>query len=75
MVLILFVGFPILAQKEVHRPPAVLSAVGSSDGSPISLSRCRLSMVHVITLPAAPVAVDDVLYIRTDKHLYAFRDQ
>jgi outer membrane protein assembly factor BamB len=24
---------------------------------------------------ASPVAVDDVLYIRTDKHLYAFRDQ
>jgi outer membrane protein assembly factor BamB len=23
---------------------------------------------------ASPVAVDDVLYIRTDKHLYAFRD-
>lgn len=24
---------------------------------------------------ASPVAVDDVLYIRTDKHLYAFREQ
>jgi outer membrane protein assembly factor BamB len=24
---------------------------------------------------ASPVAVDDVLYIRTDKHLYAFRNQ
>jgi len=24
---------------------------------------------------ASPVAVDDVLYIRTDKHLFAFRDQ
>ena len=24
---------------------------------------------------ASPVAIDDVLYIRTDKHLYAFRDQ
>ena len=24
---------------------------------------------------ASPVAVDDVLYVRTDKHLYAFRDQ
>jgi len=24
---------------------------------------------------ASPVAVDDVLYIRTDKHLYAFRDK
>ena len=24
---------------------------------------------------ASPVAVDDVLYIRTDRHLYAFRDQ
>jgi len=24
---------------------------------------------------ASPLAVDDVLYVRTDKHLYAFRDQ
>jgi len=24
---------------------------------------------------ASPVAVDDVLYVRTDKHLYAFREQ
>jgi len=24
---------------------------------------------------ASPVAIDDVLYVRTDKHLYAFRDQ
>jgi len=24
---------------------------------------------------ASPVAVDDVLYLRTDKHLYAFREQ
>ena len=24
---------------------------------------------------ASPVAVDDVLYVRTDRHLYAFRDQ
>jgi hypothetical protein len=23
---------------------------------------------------ASPVAVDDVLYVRTDKHLFAFRD-
>jgi hypothetical protein len=23
---------------------------------------------------ASPVAVDDVLYVRTDRHLYAFRD-
>jgi len=23
---------------------------------------------------ASPVAVDDVLYVRTDKHLYAFRN-
>jgi outer membrane protein assembly factor BamB len=26
-------------------------------------------------IAASPVAVDDVLYIRTDRHLYAFRDQ
>ena len=24
-------------------------------------------------IAASPVAVDDVLYVRTDKHLYAFR--
>ena len=24
---------------------------------------------------ASPVAVDDVLYMRTDKHLYAFREK
>ncbi len=26
-------------------------------------------------IAASPVALDDVLYLRTDKHLYAFREQ
>jgi hypothetical protein len=48
--LILFAGLPLLAQEEVHLPPAVLAAGGSSDGSSTNLSRWRLSLVHVITL-------------------------
>ena len=48
--LIVFAGLPLLAQEEVHLPPAVLAAGGSSDGSSTSFYRWRLSMVHIITL-------------------------
>ncbi len=48
--LIAFAGLPLLAQEEVHLPPAVLAAGGSSDGSTTYFYRWRLSMVHVITL-------------------------
>jgi len=48
--LIVFAGLPLLAQEEVHLPPAVLAAGGSSDGSSTGFYRWRLSMVHVITL-------------------------
>jgi hypothetical protein len=50
-VLIVFAGLHILAQEEVHLPPAVLAAGGSSDESSTGFYRWRLSMVHVITLP------------------------
>jgi hypothetical protein len=49
-VLIVFAGLPLLAQEEVHLPPAVLAAGGSSDGSSTGFYRWRLSMVHVINL-------------------------
>jgi hypothetical protein len=49
-ILIVFAGLPLLAQEEVHLPPAVLAAGGSSDGSSTGFYRWRLSMVHVITL-------------------------
>lgn len=49
-ILIVLVGLPILAQEEVHLPPAVLAAGGSSDGSSTNLSLWRLSMIHTITL-------------------------
>ena len=48
--LILFAGLPLLAQEQVHLPPAVLAPAGSSDGSSTNLSRWRLSLVHIITL-------------------------
>ena len=50
--LTVLIGFPLLAQEEVHLPPAILAAGGSTNGSAASLSlaRWRLSRVHVITL-------------------------
>jgi hypothetical protein len=54
MILIVFAGLSILAQSGVYLPPAIVSAGGSSggssDGSSISLSRWRLSKIHVVTL-------------------------
>ena len=49
-ILIVFIGLTILAQEDVHLPPAVLAAGGSPGGESTSLSRWRLSIVHVITL-------------------------
>lgn len=50
-ILIVFIGLPILAQEEVHLPPAVLAAGGSPGGESTSMSRWRLSRVHTLTLP------------------------
>jgi hypothetical protein len=53
-ILIVLVGLPLLAQEEVHLPPAVISTGGSSivssAVSSTSLTSWRLSMVHIITL-------------------------
>ena len=53
-ILIVLAGLPLLAQEEIHLPPAVISSggssIGSSDGSSPSLSSWRLSKVHIITL-------------------------
>lgn len=54
LILIALASLPLLAQEEVHLPPAVISSggssIGNSDGSSTSLSSWRLSKVHIITL-------------------------
>lgn len=50
-ILFIYFGLPILAQEEFHFPPAVIAAGGNADGNSTHLSRWRLSMIHVITLP------------------------
>ena len=54
IILIVFAGFPMLAQSDVYLPPIVVAAGGSLDGgsdeSTIIISRWRLSKVHVVTL-------------------------
>ena len=47
---IVFLGLPMLAQ-DIHFPPAIVAAGGSSEGGSVTLSRWRLSPIHVITLP------------------------
>jgi hypothetical protein len=53
-ILIVVTGLSILAQSGIYLPPAIVSAgggsSGNSDGSSITLSRWRLSKIHVITL-------------------------
>ena len=44
------VGIPVFGQ-EIHFPPAIVAAGGSSEGSSVNLSRWRLAPIHVITLP------------------------
>jgi hypothetical protein len=53
-ILIVLAGLPLMAQEEVHLPPAVIPTggltVGSSAEGSTSLTSWRLSMVHIITL-------------------------
>jgi len=46
---IVFLGLPMLAQ-DIHFPPAIIAAGGSSEGGSVTLSRWRLAPIHVITL-------------------------
>ena len=46
-----------------------VSVLSGDDFSVLALNKLKEK------IGASPVAVDDVLYIRTDKHLYAFRNQ
>ena len=54
IILIVFAGFPMLAQSDIYLPPIVIAAGGSLDGgsdeSTIIISRWRLSKIHVVTL-------------------------
>jgi len=54
IILIVFAGFPMLAQSDVYLPPIIVAAGGSLDGgsneSTIIISRWRLSKLHVVTL-------------------------
>jgi hypothetical protein len=54
IIMMVFAGFPLLAQSDIYLPPIVVAAGGSLDGgsdeSTIIITRWRLSKIHVVTL-------------------------
>ncbi len=62
---------PMLAGNRVYLCSfnGTVTVLSTDDFSVLSQNKLREK------IGASPVAVDDVLYIRTDKHLYAFREQ
>lgn len=59
-ILIVILGLPMLAQ-DIHFPPAIVAAGGSSEGGSVALSRWRLAPIHVITLPDAKYKEKDLI--------------
>ncbi|MEN8228673.1 MAG: PQQ-binding-like beta-propeller repeat protein [Bacteroidota bacterium] len=62
---------PMLAGKRIYLCSfnGTITILSADDFSVLAQNKLREK------ISASPVAIDDVLYIRTDKHLYAFREQ
>ncbi|MDX1314291.1 MAG: PQQ-binding-like beta-propeller repeat protein, partial [Eudoraea sp.] len=66
-----YLSSPMLAGNKIYTCSynGTVSVLSAEDFSVLAHNKLRGK------IGASPVAVDDVLYIRTDKHLYAFRDR
>jgi outer membrane protein assembly factor BamB len=66
-----YLSSPMLAGNRIYTCSynGTVSVISADDFSVLAHNKLREK------IGASPVAVDDVLYIRTDKNLYAFRDQ
>jgi outer membrane protein assembly factor BamB len=66
-----YLSSPMLAGNRIYTCSynGTISVLSADDFSVIACNKLKEK------IGASPVAVDDVLYIKTDKHLYAFCDQ
>jgi hypothetical protein len=65
-----YLASPMLAADRIYTCSynGTVSVLSAEDYSTLATNKLKEK------IGASPVAVDDVLYVRTDKHLYAFRD-
>ena len=66
-----YISSPMLAANKIYISAynGTVSVLSADDFSVLATNKLKER------IGASPVAEDDVLYVRTDKHLYAFRDQ
>jgi outer membrane protein assembly factor BamB len=66
-----YIASPLLAGNRIYvcAHNGKISVLSADDYTVLSQNKLNEK------IGSSPVAVDDVLYVRTDKHLYAFRDQ
>ncbi len=66
-----YLASPMLAANRIYTCSynGTVTVLSADDYSVLARNKLRGK------IGASPVAVDDVLYVRTDKHLYAFREQ
>ena len=66
-----YIASPLLAGNRIYvcAHNGKVSVLSEDDYTVLSQNKLKEK------IGASPVAVDDILYLRTDKHLYAFRDQ
>jgi len=66
-----YLSSPMLAGNKIYACSynGIVSVLSSEDFSVLASNKLKEK------IGASPVAVDDVLYLRTDKHLYAFREK
>lgn len=67
----LYLSSPLLAGNRIYTCSynGIVTVLSADDFGVLAHNKLKEK------IGASPVAVDDVLYVRTDKHLYAFRDQ
>ena len=65
-----YLSSPMLAGNKIYTCSynGIVSVLSTEDFSVLAQNKLKEK------IGASPVAVDDVLYLRTDKHLYAFRE-
>lgn len=66
-----YLSSPMLARNRIYvcSYNGTITVISADDFSVLTHNKLKEK------IGASPVAVDDVLYVRTDKHMYAFRDQ